>query len=79
MTFLYEELEARRTAKDVELIKTEFIENPQFSIKGLNPLFELRPYQLDTISKLQYIFEEKDIYFENKPIHLLLFCHFQLQ
>ncbi|MDD3012362.1 MAG: DEAD/DEAH box helicase family protein [Candidatus Gastranaerophilales bacterium] len=71
MAFLYEELEARRTAKDIGKIKAEIVETPQFNTKGLSQNFELRPYQIDAIARLQYVFKEKDIYFENKPVHLL--------
>lgn len=67
MGMLYEDLNSTFVKGDIDNIKTNIIQNPDFDIKGLNPKFQLRDYQIDAIARLKFIFTKKPFL----PIHLL--------
>jgi len=71
LDYLFKEFKNKTVRHSIDIDKKELVENPPFYISSLHPKLSLRPYQLEAISRLNYVMENDDIYFEDKPKHLL--------
>ncbi len=71
LDYLFKEFETKKIKKDLEKLRKEYENTQPFFISQLNSYMELRPYQLEAISRLDYMIENDDVYFEDKSKHIL--------
>ena len=71
LDYLFKEFETKKTKKDLEKLRKEYEDTNPFFISQLNQSLSLRPYQLEAISRLDYVIENDDVYFEDKSKHIL--------
>ena len=71
LDYLFKEFETKKTKKDLEKLRKEYEDTNPFFLSQLNQSLSLRPYQLEAISRLDYVIENDDVYFEDKSKHIL--------
>lgn len=71
LDYLFKEFETKKTKKDLEKLRKEYEDTNPFFLSQLNQSLLLRPYQLEAISRLDYVIENDDVYFEDKSKHIL--------
>ncbi|PHO09090.1 hypothetical protein CPG37_10860 [Malaciobacter canalis] len=71
LDYLFKEFETKKTKKDLEKLRKEYEDINPFFLSQLNQSLSLRPYQLEAISRLDYVIENDDVYFEDKSKHIL--------
>ena len=71
LDYLFKEFETKKTKKDLEKLRKEYEDTNPFFLSQLNQSLLLRPYQLEAISRLDYVIENDDVYFEDKSIKFL--------